>query len=534
MDRSDIINKEALLKLSKEELAEELAGFLEGLPYHQQKKWVAAHLPQYPQEQSSQVEGVELLGEIKDFCERSRSGEFVSWDDYDHYYGWDDSGDSEEFEEWIELFTDLMKSVMKLTLGGQHREAVEGYRLLFGILKEAGETTDILGNQGAPEDFIELNFAQAIKSYAVSLLQNEENLGLDAAIQEILSVAKDYRYCGGFTGLAEALDPEGRKRLKEILTGIVEEELRLEKRSCPHEVEGLIAIATAEKNDLEILSLKEKFASRNAVYLREVIAHYQEEKDWQAVARWARKGIEHFGYDGEYARALIEALDTLGDKLAAQEAHIAYFLKYPAAGEFSSLKQRSQSLSNWSGVFERLLASSTKESTGWPGRAGLRTRLLLAEGREKEALEEFHAGKGGKDLEEIKLIAKYAVARLSEGMDLTGYKKLLKHRERLKEEQGSLYDWLRLILKNPQDLRQEDYARLAASSYQMLVDEHLQSGKPSRAAPAAHYCAIVVEISRLMSCPDLWTNLLAHLKEAYHRKRLIWQNLRAEGIGVTP
>jgi len=533
MGRSDIINKEALLKLSKEELAEELAGFLEGLPYHQQKKWVAAHLPHSPQEQFSEVEGVELLPEIKDFCERSRSGEFVFWDDYDHYYGWDDSGDSEEFEEWTELFTDLMKSVMKLTLRGQHQEAVEGYRLLFGILKEAGETTDILGNQGAPEDFIDLNFAQAIKSYAVSLLQIKENRGPDAVIQDILPVAKDYSYCGGFTGLVEALDQKSRKRLREILTGVVEEELRLEKISCPDEVEGLIAIAAAEKNDLEILSLKEKFASRNAVYLREVIVHYQEEKNWEAVVRWARKGIEHFGYDGECSRALIEALDTLGDKLAAQEVHIGYFLNYPDAEEFSSLKQRSQGLSNWSEVFERLLSSSTEGGTGWPRVAGLRTRLLLAEGREREALEEFSAGKGGKDFEEIKLIAKYAVARLSEEMDLTGYKKLLELRERLKEEQSSLYDWLRLILKNPQGLRQKDYARLAVFSYQMLVDEHLQSGKSSRATPAAYYCAIVVEISRLMSCPDLWTNLLAHLKEAYHRKRLIWENLRAEGITVS-
>jgi hypothetical protein len=61
------------------------------------------------------------------------------------------------------------------------------------------------------------------------------------------------------------------------------------------------------------------------------------------------------------------------------------------------------------------------------------------------------------------------------------------------------------------------------------VDLHLDSGKPSRAAPAAHYCAIVVELSRLVSEPGLWTNLLSYLRERHGRKRLIWTRLKAEG-----
>jgi len=63
-------------------------------------------------------------------------------------------------------------------------------------------------------------------------------------------------------------------------------------------------------------------------------------------------------------------------------------------------------------------------------------------------------------------------------------------------------------------------------------DTHLDSGKPSRAAPAAHYCAIVAELSSLLGEPALWTDLLRHLKHAHARKRLIWQRLRTEGCPV--
>ena len=65
--------------------------------------------------------------------------------------------------------------------------------------------------------------------------------------------------------------------------------------------------------------------------------------------------------------------------------------------------------------------------------------------------------------------------------------------------------------------------------YRRLVDLHLDSGKASRATPAAHYCAIVDELSRLLDSPALWTDLLAHLRTRHRNKRLIWTKLAAEG-----
>ncbi len=78
----------------------------------------------------------------------------------------------------------------------------------------------------------------------------------------------------------------------------------------------------------------------------------------------------------------------------------------------------------------------------------------------------------------------------------------------------------------------DGYARLAFRLYRALIDTHLGSGKASRAAPAAHYGAILAELSSLLGEPALWTDFLGHLRRAHERKRLIWQRLRAEGCPV--
>lgn len=526
-----MIHRNDLLRLPKANLAELLAEQISNLPHHQQKQWAQRHLPDWPEGRSaSRSRPAALLDEIEEFLAQSRSGAFVSWED-DH--GWNDrydlSDDGEEFEEWIERFTDLMKGALELTRSGRHTEAAKAYRTLLGLLKEAGETTDILGNHGAPEDSVSLDFAQVIEAYTRSLLASRTSRSVDEVITEILPVAKKHRYAGGFMGLARALAAEGRERLKARLSEAVEAGLKTDRPGCPDEVEGLIALARVRKNQSEVLSLKERFASRNAIYLKEVLTHYERKGDWDRVARLAQVGVHHFGHHGEFAKALIKAREALGDRSAAQEAQIAHFLEVPSASEFAALKRRSEALSNWDTVFDRLLRTSAAPPPDKWHPPGLRAQLLLAEGREHEVLDGIEGRQGRMDFDEIKFVAKYAVARLSEGVELTRFKKLRELQGRLKRDKEELYDWLRLILRRPGTLSRAEYAHLAGGMYRRLVDLHLNSGKPSRAAPAAHYCAIVAELSRLLDEPGLWTDLLEHLKQRHGKKRLIWEKLKVEG-----
>ncbi|MFQ5897394.1 MAG: hypothetical protein ACE5JN_04020 [Candidatus Methylomirabilia bacterium] len=307
--------------------------------------------------------------------------------------------------------------------------------------------------------------------------------------------------------------------------------LKTDRLGSPDEVEGLIALARVRRNQIEVLSLKERFASRNAVYLKEVLAHYEQKKEWDSVARLAQMGAKQFGHSGEFAKALIKAREARGDRSAAQEARIAHFLEAPGAAEFAALKRRSEDLSNWGAVFERLLRASASPQRSLWHPPDLRTRLLLAEGREREVLDGIARRRGRMGFDEIKLVAKYAVARLSEGVDLARFKKLRELQSRLKRDKEKPYDWLRLILQKPGTLSRAEYARLAGGMYRQLVDLHLNSGKPSRATPAAHYGAIVAELSQLLDEPRLWADLLRHLRQAYAKKRLIWEKLRADSAG---
>lgn len=523
--------KDGLLGLEKEKLAALLAEQIGTLPYHRQKEWAARHLPRSAETRSpTRSRPATLIREIERFCASSRSGAYVSWVDDDGWDGGDDAG-GEEFEEWIALFTDFTKGALELTRWGRHREAVSAYRMLLELLREAGETTDVLGNHGAPEDALRLDLSKVIEAYTQSLLATGAPGGFDAVITEVLPVARKHRYAGGFIGLARALDAEGKERLRARLAKAIEAAPEARGFGSPDAAEGLIALARVERKAAEVLALKERFASRNAIYLKEVLEHYRRKKDWHGVARLAGMGLHHFGHHPEFTQALIRAREALGEHAAAQDAHFDNFLAAPRAAEFAALRRRSGALGNWPATFERLLLQLSRRS-GLEPASGLRTPLLLAEGREHE-LVDAPAAKREMSFEEIKLLAKYAVARLCGGVDLTPFKKLQELGRRLAKDRDDASDWLRLGVEKPGTLSRAEYARLACRMYRKLVDLHLGSAKPSRAAPAAHYCAIVSEVSRLVGDPALWADLLGHLTRAHGRKRLIWQRLRAEGCPVS-
>jgi hypothetical protein len=111
-----------------------------------------------------------LLKDVEEFCDESRAGAFVSWEDED---GWDpgsDEDDGGQFGEWVEEFTALLQGAMALTRAARHAAAVQAYERLLALLREAGQTTDILGNHGAPEDSVELDLGKVVEAYTRSLL----------------------------------------------------------------------------------------------------------------------------------------------------------------------------------------------------------------------------------------------------------------------------------------------------------------------------------------------------------------------------
>jgi hypothetical protein len=519
-----------LLGLDKQALAALLAQQLTKLPYHRQKEWAARHLsPSAPTGAATASKPARLLRDIEAFCGASRGGTYVSWVDDDGWQGADDE-DSEEFQEWTTLFADLMKGALALTRAGRHAAAVRGYRMLLGLLREAGQTTDILGNHGAPEDAIDVNLSQVVEAYARSLLATRPAGGVDEVLDEILPVARLHRYAGSFMGLARALDAGARERLRARLTRSTGTGSDAASSRSADAAEGLIALARVERKPAEVLALKERFAPGTAIYLKEILEHYQRKKDWRGVLRLAELGVQRFGGHPEYRQAVVRAREALGDRKAAQDARVDQFLARPLAKEFQVIRQRGEAQGGWPATLERLLTGGSRTPGLWPA-ASLRARLLLAEGRERELLDGL-AGGSRMGFDDVKLLAKYAVARLCAGLDLGRFKKLQELDRRLRRERDDLYDWLRLGLQKPGALSRDEYTRLACRSYRTLVDTHLRSGKPSRAAPAAHYCAVVAELSSLVGEPAVWTDLLRHLRRAYARKRLIWQRLRAEGCPV--
>jgi hypothetical protein len=188
-----VLRIQDLLRLDREQLATLLAQQLATLPYHRQQAWAAQHLASSAASRSaSPSKPAGLLREIEAFCATSRDGAYVSWVDHDGWQGGDDE-DDEEFHEWTTLFADLMRSALALTRSAQHTAAVPAYRMLLGLLREAGQTTDMLGNHGAPEDAIDLDLGRVIEAYARSFLAIRPPGGVDAVLDELLPVAKQYR-----------------------------------------------------------------------------------------------------------------------------------------------------------------------------------------------------------------------------------------------------------------------------------------------------------------------------------------------------
>ena len=523
------VGQDDLLQLGAGRLAELLADQISALPYHEQKQWAAHHLSESQSGQPATARPAEVLKEIEAFCRLSRQGAYQSWvDDHESDGGFDGSDDGDELQEWVELFTDSMKDALALTASGRHKQAATAYRLLLDLLNEARENTDILGNHGAPEDALSIDFSEVIGAYTRSLMMARSRRQLDDVFDEILPVARRFWYAHGFAGLGRVLDADGRVRLKARLSRIITASLKADQRGCPEEVEGLIALAEVDRNRPEVLALKERFASRNAQYLDDALGHYKRVQDWASVVRVAEVGIRSFGHHGQYAKALIKAREALGDPLAAQGAQIAHFLDETGAAAFTALRRKSQALSNWDKVFDRLVRVSVSRSSGDPP-IQLRMLLLLAERRETEALTGVARWAGATNFDEIKFVAKYAIARMSGAADLAGFKKLAELRRRLKRDREEPYDWLRLVLQKPGTLSRDEYGCLAIDMHRRLIDFHLNSGKSSRAAPAAHYAAIVAEVSGLLKQPGLWRDLLAHLRQHHGKKRLIWDRLKAEG-----
>lgn len=159
--RRRVVEEDDLLGLDKKTLAGLVASQVGGLPYHRQKGWASRHLPATPaREARERPRATSLLRDIETFCANSRAGAYVSWSD-DHGWYNDDEDAGEGFDDWTELFTDLMKGALELTRSGRHAVAVDAYRKLLGLLHAAGETTDILGDHGAPEDSVRVELAMA-------------------------------------------------------------------------------------------------------------------------------------------------------------------------------------------------------------------------------------------------------------------------------------------------------------------------------------------------------------------------------------
>lgn len=518
-----------LLRLRKEELADLLEEFLAELSPGKRRKWVQRNLPELMKKKKiSKIDESELVEEIKYFCDRSYNGDYVSWVPDNPWE--EEVYDYSNYEEWTEICSDLLNRTLEIAAAKKYDVAVKCFRFLFELHKQARDTADILGNQGAPEDSMEVDFKEVIYWYTKSLLATQNKL-IDT-INEILPIAQEYLYWGGFKGLAQALDADGREKLKARLWEIVNSLLQ-EKEDrrwiSTDEVDGLIAIAEVERDFKQVLSLKEKFANSNALFLKDVIDYYRKKKDWPSVINWAKVGIKSFGQHKDYADCLVNAYETLGDDQLALQAHLEYFLKNPAAEEYKKLRKRACSISKWDEALEKIIAATkTSKDYRWD-RSGLRAKILLAEGRDREALEKISVSVN-RDFESVKFIAKYAIVRATSDLNLSEYPKLKELNTRVKREESDLYDWLRLSLKKDRQLKQEDYVQLTFQMYSQLIEYHLNSGKSSRARPAAHYCAIIFQLSMLTNKPALWADLLSNLKLRHGRKRLIWQKLIDERV----
>lgn len=519
----DRITRKDLMKLSKGDLAEHLQDFLTSLSPGKRAKWIRENMPQLSKAKVKEKESPdELLISIEEFVEDSVSGNYSSWI---NEYDLDADEDYSNFEEWTETFGHLLRKTLEISRPEKQDIALECFGKLFALLSRASDTVDILGNQGPPEDYIQVDFSQAIAGYARSLLQVKDTF--NEVFGAVMPLAKRFSYRGGYRGLVSVLDSAQRKTLRENLWKTVDSEWEERKhRIAPREVDGLISIAEAEGDKEEVLSIKEQFAQANAFYLKDVLYHYEKKNDRDSVAKWAKLGLTHFGQHKEYVDCLVRAKEKLGDKKAVLEVKTEYFLSQPTAEEFEDLKDYAKSISEWDRVYQKLLKSSERLEKGRYRSSGLRSKLLLAEGREKEVLRSLATKRAKLETEYVKFLAKYCLARVSSGADLSDYPELKELQDRCEKERSDLYDWLRVALKNEEQLNTIDYAGISARMYRSLIDFHLKSGKSSRARYAAYYCSVVKQLSDLAGDSSLWRDLIQYMMEAYQKKRLIWQHLR--------
>jgi len=531
----DKITQKDLLKLSKKELAKHLEDFLTTLSPGKRGRWMRQNMPELLKAKAKIKESTtQLLDDVENFIGESKSGIYVSWVSEGDYYDEDseEEDDYSNFEEWTQNFGDLLTRTLKISQQGKYKIAVECFNRLFGLLSEASRTTDILGNQGAPEDYIKVDFSEAIALYTKSLLESKGKERRQEVLDIVMPLALRFRYWDGYRGLVSALDSEGRKVLSQRLwkdVGLKWKEYN--ERISPDEVDGLISIAEAEGDKKQALSIKEQFARANARYLKDILGYYEKKRDWHSLEKWAKIGQAYFGkHHREYASYLIKAKDALGDKEAVLDAKLEYFLENPEAKEFEDIRKYAESVSRWDEVLERLLILAGNYAKQRQGYLGLKIKLLLAIGREREALECMEKEKHEFGIEEIKFMAKYGLAKASSGLGLSNFPELKVLDRRNKREESDLYRWLRFTLKNPTRLERADYARISAKMYQALVDFHLNSGKSSRTEYAAYYCLIVKELSDLLQEPSIWEGLIQYMRQEYQKKRLIWKSLREKGL----
>lgn len=528
------ITQEDLLRMNKEELANKMESFLATLSAGKRNQWIRENMPNLLEKKTQTVEKAgELLSEIEDFIKESESGVYVSWvNEHDYYGNYNDEDDYSNFEEWTQYFTDLMDRTLKISRQGEHKIAVVCFEKLFSLLSEASHMTDILGNCGAPEDYVEVSFSEAIASYTKSLLESKGKESLPEVLNIIMPLAKKFHYRDGYWGLASALDSLGRKVLSQKLWDNVNIKWKENnERISPDEVDGLIAIAEVGRQKEQALSIKEQFAKANAYYLRDVLKYYKEKKDWQSVAKWAQVGQERFGkHHEEYTAYLIEAKDALGDKEAVLNVKIEYFLQTQRAKDFEDVCEYAKSVSKLDNTLERLLKSATSHAEGRLGRPDLKIKLLLVTGREKEALDCAEREKDKFETEDIKFIAKYGLARICSGLELSNCPALNELDRRYKKEDSDLYRWIRIALKNPSNLEKSYHAVVSAAMYKSLIDYHLDSQKSKRAEYAAYYCQVIKELSTLVGEPLIWKELIQYMRQRYYKKKLIWGSLKKKGL----
>lgn len=529
------ITQEDLLKMDKEELAKNMESFLAVLSAGKRNQWIKNNMPNLLETKArTEEKASELLNEIEDFIKESESGAYISWiNEHDYYHNNDyEEDDYSNFSEWTQYFTDLLTRTIQISRHEEYKTISMCFEKLFDLLSSASNTTDILGNQGVPEDYIEISFSNAIASYTENLLKSKGKDKLPEVLNIIMPLARKFHYRDGYMGLAGALDSLGRKALSQRLWNDANIEWKKSnERTSPDEVDGLIAIAEIEGQKKQVLSIKEQFAKANARYLKDVLKYYKKKKDWQSVAKWAQAGQEHFGkHHEEYVSCLVKAKEAIGDKESVLNAKIEYFFQTQRANEFEDVYKYAESILKLENTLEKLLKSATSHAEGRFGHPDLKIKLLLAIGREKEALDCVEKEKNKLETEDKKFIAKYGLTRICSGLELSNYPALKELDKRYKKENSDTFSWIRTVLKKPSNLNKSYYAQISTAMYISLIDFHLNSQKSKRAEYAAYYCQVIKELSNLTGEPSIWNDLIHYMTQRYYKKKLIWKSLIQKGL----